>query len=339
MFAFIISIAIMGCSSRAQEAPAEDIISVKVQPVKRVSLSTPVKLSGILAATDEIKLSFKTGGLIKRILVREGQPVKKGRLLAQLDLAEIKARLNQAVSGFEKAKRDLTRLEKLCADSVVTHEQFQNGKTAFDIAQSNLEITRFNFQHSSIHAPTNGRILKQLSEENELISPGTPLFIFGSSDGQWIIKVGVSDKDIIRFQLGDEAEVLFDVYRDKVFNGRVTELAAAANPMTGLFEIEVSINDQGIRLMSGFIGKVTLYPSQKKQVTLIPVASLIEGHNMNGLVYVPESENQTARKVNIKIDQILNDQLAVSEGLEDFEYVITDGAAYLQENSKIRITK
>ena len=100
------SIVIIGCDTSAQEAPTDNAISVKVEPIQRTSLSTPVNVSGVLAATDEIKLSFKTAGLIKAINVQEGQQVAKDQLLAQLDLAEIKAHLNQAESSFEKAERD-----------------------------------------------------------------------------------------------------------------------------------------------------------------------------------------------------------------------------------------
>jgi RND family efflux transporter MFP subunit len=220
---------------------------------------------------------------------------------------------------------------------VVSYEQLQNITTAVQVAESNLEIARFNFHHSSIYAPSDGRILKQLSEENELISPGMPLFIYGSYDGQWVIKVGTSDKDIIRFHINDRANVQFDAYRNTVFEGHITELAAAANPMNGLFEIEVVINDQGKRLMSGFIGKVTLFPSEKKEIALIPASSLIEAQNMTGQVYVPERDNQTVKKVNVRIEQVLDEHLAIAKGLEDYPYVITDGAAYLQENSQIKI--
>ncbi|MBN2423794.1 MAG: efflux RND transporter periplasmic adaptor subunit [Calditrichaceae bacterium] len=333
----IIGFMISGCMTEAQETSQAEAVTVKVVPLHKSKLALPISVSGILSAKEEVKLSFKTGGVIEKIYFRPGQQVKKSQLLAHLNLAEIKARLTQAKSGFEKADRDLKRLKNLYADSVVTYEQLQNGTTALKVAESNLEIARFNYEYSSIHAPSNGKILKQLSEENELISPGMPLFIYGSYDGQWILKVGVADVDVVRLHLNDKARVQFDVYNDIFFEGEVTEIAAAANPMTGLFEIEVAISDQGKRLMSGFIGKVKLFPSEQKEVVLIPSTSLIGGQKLTASVYIPQGNGPAVKKVPVKIEQILNDQLAVSGEIENYDFVISDGAAYLYENSRIQI--
>ena len=333
----IIGLIFSGCMTKAQETAQAEVVKVKVVSIQKSKLALPINVSGILSAKEEMKLSFKTGGVIEKIYFKPGQQVKKGQLLAQLNLAEIKAQLTQAKSGYEKANRDLERLKNLYADSVVTYEQLQNGTTALKVAESNLEIARFNYQYSSIHAPSNGKILKQLSEENELISPGMPLFIYGSYDGQWIIKVGVADIDVVQLHLNDTARIHFDVYKDILFEGEVTEIAAAANPMTGLFEIEVTIYDQRKRLMSGFIGKVKIYPSEQKEVVLIPSTSLIGGQRLTGSVYIPQENGQAIKKVPVKIEQILNDQLAVSGEIENYNSVISDGAAYLQEKSRIQI--
>ena len=107
---------------------------------------------GKLASKEELKLSFKTGGIISEIFVDEGQTVKKGQVLAKLNLSEIQAQVNQAILGLDKAERDYRRANNLYKDSVVTLEQLQNTTTALDIAKSNVKIAEFNLQFSTIKA-------------------------------------------------------------------------------------------------------------------------------------------------------------------------------------------
>lgn len=81
-----------------------------------------LRTNGIVAARDEMRLSFKTGGIIRRITVQEGQSVKQGQLLAELELTEINAQFQQAKQVADKAARDLERGERLHADQVISLE-------------------------------------------------------------------------------------------------------------------------------------------------------------------------------------------------------------------------
>ena len=118
----------------------------------------PVVTTGLLGTAREMKLSFKTGGIIKEIKVREGQSCTKGEVLASLDLSEISAQVNQARIASEKAYRDLNRARNLYRDSVVTLEQYQNARSAYELAKNQKDIADFNLRHSMIKAPSDGKI-------------------------------------------------------------------------------------------------------------------------------------------------------------------------------------
>jgi len=124
--------------------------------VVREEISLPVRSIGIVATSEEIRLSFKTGGIIAHAYVNEGQSVKAGQLLAELNLSEITAQVNQAENGYEKALRDFTRAKNLFADSVATLEQYQNAETGLNVAKSILDAAQFNLVHSRIKAPAMG---------------------------------------------------------------------------------------------------------------------------------------------------------------------------------------
>src|SRR6185295_10504759 len=88
----VVSLAIARCNTKAKAADdTENVIAVKVQPVSTAPYSSVLKYSGLMASTSEARLSFKIGGVISKIYVKEGDHVERGQLLATLDLTEINA--------------------------------------------------------------------------------------------------------------------------------------------------------------------------------------------------------------------------------------------------------
>src|SRR4030066_436773 len=197
------------CRNETIKTGKDEATRVRVLKIPPEDVSISIHSSGILASQEEIKLSFKTGGIVAAIEVKEGDNLKKGEVMAALNLSEINANVNLAQNGYDKALRDWTRAESLYSDTVATLEQFQNATTALNVAKSNLEIAKFNLLHSTIKAPADGIVLKQLVKENELIGSGYPVFLFGTKGKFWKVKTGLADRDVIRINPGDSAVVVF----------------------------------------------------------------------------------------------------------------------------------
>jgi RND family efflux transporter MFP subunit len=325
-----------GCRPGQQEPLEEPVIPVKTENVVVREMAIPIHTSGRLHPKAQVKLSFKTGGLIDKIGVDEGETVRKGQRLAALNLAEIEARFSQAKNAYLKAERDKERLENLYQDKAATLEQLQNVNTAFEIARADLNIVRFNLEHSQIAAPADGKILKRLAERGEMIGVGQPVFLFGSTESRWVVKAGVSETAIVRLTLQDTAEVGFDAYPRQVFSARVSEMSEALDPASGTFEVELAIEDEGMKLVAGFVARVDIYPSLKRTFTLIPLDALVEGEGSGGFVYIVKDKK--ARKVKIEIAHLFADRAAVESGLAGISEVISRGAAYLHDGSLIEVS-
>jgi RND family efflux transporter MFP subunit len=334
---FLILFVLTHFSCQKKSAQVNNKIPVRTAAVQNKIMVLPIHTSGKICTKAEMKLSFKVGGIIEAIAVDEGETVQAGQILAKLNLSEIKSMLNQAKSGFEKAQRDLARVGRLYADSVVTLEQLQNATTGLEIAKSNLNIAEFNHDHAIIKAPMPGKILKRLGEVNELISPGMPVFILGMSGSEWILRVGVSDRDLIRLQLKDSAHVWFDAYPGDKFKAHVTEIAEAADPYTGTYEVELKLLSGGKKLISGFVATTDIFPSQQILYHVIPVEALVEGDQNQGFVYTVGDDTESVQKIPIRIDLIAGGEIGVLSGLENINEVITDGASYLAKTSRIQI--
>ena len=326
------------CRNETIKTVKDEATRVRVVKITPEDVSISIHSSGILASQEEIKLSFKTGGIVAAIEVKEGDNLKKGEVMAALNLSEINENVNLAQNGYEKAFRDWTRAESLYSDTVATLEQFQNATTALNVAKSNLEIAKFNLLHSTIKAPADGIVLKQLVKENELIGTGYPVFLFGTKGKFWKVKTGLADRDVVRINPGDSAVVVFDAWPGVRFSAVVDLMSEMASPMTGTYETEMSLDGMGYRLASGFVADVDIYPSKRQTLILLPVGSVVEADGQKGFIW-SVSDSGTAEKHEIEIVMIKGSEAVVRRIPGGVNEIVSEGAAYLKDGMKVEVVK
>jgi RND family efflux transporter MFP subunit len=327
-------IAQLGCEPREQKAAVpEKTVNVKVQTVQYLEYKIPVRVTGRLSTTTEMKLSFKTGGIVKQLLVRDGETVKRGDVLAKLDLSEIQAQALQADIGLDKARRDLRRAGNLYRDSVVTLEQYQNAESAYALAEAQKRIADFNLEYSQIRAPSDGKVHKLLVEESEMISPGYPAILFASMENDWVVRVAVTDKDVVKLALGNAATVSMDPFPGQDFKAIVDELGTVADPTTGSYEAELIVVHPHPEFRTGFISRAEIYPRQFMKSMVVPIEALMDASDNSAYVFL--YENGRAQRRRIRTGTILNEQVVVLEGISEGALVITEGAKYLSDKAKV----
>lgn len=329
-----ILLAIAGCKPEEQKNPVTDnAINIRVLPVEKTEYKIPVRTTGILGTATQMKLSFKTGGILRQLYIKEGESVNSGQVLAILDLSEIEAHVNQARIGYEKAERDLSRAKNLFRDSVATLEQVQNARSAFELAKSQKQIAEFNLSHSRIKAPSNGKIQKILVEANEIIAPGYPAILFASTENDWVVRSALTDKDIVKLSLGDSGLVTMDPYPGIEFKAEITELGSVADPVTGTYEVELLILESQPQFRTGFFSRVLIYPTEISSSLVVPIEALLDANDNTAKVFIYKEGKAVMKKIGL--GSILGDRVVVKEGLEEGELVITDGAKYLRTDSKV----
>jgi RND family efflux transporter MFP subunit len=331
------------CATNTKEETApnlpgsEEVVPVKLAPVAPLSGAAKVSAAGLIFSDREARLAFKTGGIIQKLYVDEGDAVQAGQLLATLDLTEISASVAQAQLGLGKAERDLQRAKNLLADSVATKEQVQNATTAVDLAKQNLSIANFNRQFSEIRAPAAGRIVRKLANEGEVTGPGTPVFFLNLTGGQnWVLRVGVADKDWARIQLGDPALLHLDAFPGQPLPAKVSSKAEAADPTSGSFQIELTLPATDKRLASGLFAKAEISPKTSASLKTVPVEAVQEGNGKQAFVFITE-DKLTVKKIPVTVAYLTKDYVAISEGLEQVQEVISAGSPYLTAQSKIKV--
>lgn len=338
------SLLLVACSGDPAGKPAAgaandatDATPVRIAQATRGPALPPITADGQVAHEDEFRLSFKVGGVVRRIDVQEGQAVRRGQTLAVVELAEVGAQATQAREAAAKAARDLARGERLHADDVISTTQLEDLRTQDAVARAALAAASFNLGQSTIVAPRDGVVLRRLAEERETVAPGTPVLVLGARDTGYVLRVALADRDVVSVAEGDRATVVTDAHPGSEIPARVSEVSAAADPRSGLFPVELALEPGDLRLASGMLARARIAPAPAaaRALTYVPVAAVVEGDGQRAVVYVPSGD--TVRRREVQVAFLVPGQVALAAGLEPGERVVTEGALYLGDGDRVRI--
>ncbi len=330
------AIALAACGDGADPAAGNSAAPVRVAVVESAPAVESLRAIGVLAPADEIRLAFKTGGVIRALGVEQGDRIRAGQTLAALADDEVGAALAQARAVAEQAARDLERGRALLADEVATREHVEDLATAAAVAEAQLRAARFNARYARIEAPADGVVLRRLAEPDELVAAGQPVLVVGSTGGGWVVRAALADRDVVRVRTGGSAEVTFDAFPDRHFPARIVEIAAAADPQTGTYEMKLAVEPEGARFIQGLVAKVVIADPDAERVAVVPVTALLEADGRAATVFVV-ADGGVAKKRSVRTGRLLGERIEVVTGLALGDRVVTEGAAWLDDDDPVRI--
>jgi RND family efflux transporter MFP subunit len=319
------------------ETPATPVMAVAARPAPE---SADVTAYGIVRSDKEGALSFKIGGLLKVLNVDTGDRIKKGQVLAELDQREIDAQSARARAAADKARRDLDRIEPLTAKGFISKQRAQDAQSALDMARADARRVEFDRSLAVIVAPSDGVVLARHADVNEIVAAGGPVLTVSQGSASYILKAGLSDRDVARIDVGDSARVRLDAFPDESVKGAVRRIAAMSDSRSGTFEVEVALEGVPRGVESGFMGQARIRPqavSGEKARLAIPASAILEGHGSTGTVYVIDAATGTAHLTRVTIAGIEGDDVLIADGLESGAEVVSAGAPYLRDGGKVKI--
>ncbi len=335
--------AILACGKKPNESTTSNVQVLDQKTIVKTTLTatsdglSAINVLGIILSDKEAKPAFKTGGVIAKTFLKEGDVVKKGQLLATLMMSEIDAQVRQAEEGLNKAERDMKRVKNLYADSVATLEQFQNVTTAYELARKTVEIVKFNKQYSEVRSPISGRIVKQIMHEGEIVGPGIPIYgVIGTGAADWKVNAGLIDRDWARVKEGDRGLLVLDAFPSVKYDVVVSKKSIIGGNANSTIDVELKFKSPPKNLAAGLIGKVTISPQNKGAATItLPIEALTKSNGSEAVVFT--IENGKAKKTIVKIGSILGDKVEIIAGLHPQQEVITIGSMYLEDGDAVEV--
>ncbi|MEM0954884.1 MAG: efflux RND transporter periplasmic adaptor subunit [Pseudomonadota bacterium] len=345
-----------GC---AKEAPPPEITSrpVKIYTVDGPGDQTIRNFPGTVNATQRADLSFRVSGLLQEILVREGENVMKGQLLAKLDPTDYKIILEDRQATYDNAQRNFERAKELIKDGNISKLDYDRMEADFRTAAAALTAAKQDLEYTELRAPFPGTIARREVEVFEEVIGKQTIFRFANMTQMdvtidlpevFVRSIRPRDDD---FQADQNTQSLerrqdnlvalasFEGRDDKSFSLRIKEVATKADPQTQTFAVTFTMpQPEDFRVLPGMTANVIVDFS--KLITLeyskwVPVSAIQADESLDARVWRLDADSMTVHSHAIKIGRMSGDRVEVLDGLSGGEEIVSVGAAYLSEGMKV----
>lgn len=323
-----------GLATAAADRPAIPVAAVEV---RRRDLTRTVTLSGPVEPIHTVLVSAQMSGTALSVRVEEGDRVRAGQILAELDARETAVQLERARAQLANAESAYRRTEQLADAGLVTDAELEAVRSNWKIARADVEVWETRLAFSRIAAPAAGVITARHVEQGAAVAPNQTLFEI-AQDSQLVVRVPVSELDVVHLQPGDTVSVGLDAYPGATIPSRIRRVFPGADPDSRLVPVEVALGPrpEGVEVRPGFLARVELYFDERQDALSVPARAI--GTLASGpYVYVIQSDTLVRRPV--RTGPTADGWVEVADGLYPGEWVVSSGQTNLRPGARVRVTE
>ncbi len=344
--AVLVAMPLAGCSGGGEpvgQQPKE--VRAEVTVAQRTQIPRTVTATGELRAENTVEVATRMMGVVREVMVREGQAVVAGECLVRIDETDVLAQKRQAEAALAEARAvlanaetNLARFERLFAEQSVSRSQLDDVRTGRDRARAAAQRAEAALAEIAAHlgylrvqAPTAGTVTRRLVDPGDMASPGMPLVILEQRNVMKV-RAGVSERDIDLIDVGAEVTIAVTSLGQQVFTAPVARITPAANPLSRTFDIEAYLPNEDGRLRTGMFARVDV-PVGTREAVLAPSEAVHARGQLTGVWLVDEQD--TIRLRWVRTGRRVGGDVEIISGLLGGETVVLRADLPLVEGDKV----
>ncbi|MBV7440263.1 efflux RND transporter periplasmic adaptor subunit [Weeksellaceae bacterium TAE3-ERU29] len=334
---------------------------VKAITVKDTVYRHFIKIQANIETEQDVQVTPEYGGVLN-LLVKEGQYVKRGQLIARISDGGLSDQLNQAKISVDQAKSQLQQAEiqrdlakttfmkqqSLWNKKIGSEIQYLQAKTNYETSEKSVIAARQQVQaaqkgvsgvnsqlaKTQLRAPFSGRVEQIITQSGQVVGPGMPVIrLVNPSDIR--LKAYVPESYISNIGPGTLAEIYVPSL-DETFTSKVSRVSSSINPANRSFEVEVKVPDSDAKLKPNSNAQLSLNDYTAEKAIVLNVSAI--RHDAKG-AYVYVVENEKAKKSYVTIGEESNGMVEIEGGIQTGEVVITEAPSKLEEGNNVKISK
>ncbi len=317
----------------AKEESARRVPNVEIQVIEAQTLEDRLTLTGSVEPWESVILSSESRGNIEWKGVEEGDAVTTGQELFRIDTEAIRAQLVQAEAQNKLANQQLDRLQRLAKTKVATAQDLDSAIANRDVAAASVRLAKIQRDKSVVQAPFDGVVDRAMREQQEFVDVGTPLVQVVQTH-KVKIQVGVPERDIPHFAVGDKVEIRVDSIPDTAFPGVIHRIATTADMMTHTFSTEIEVDNAKGTLKPGMVARASLLRKAYPNSVVIPIFTAILLDDRR-IAFVEEDGLAQMRPIDVGI--LKGGSVQVVKGLEPGERLIVKGQYEVRPGERVNI--
>ena len=321
-----------GCSNQEEKTKNAAPMSVRSEVVQHSSDIHTKNYIGIVEEESAISVGFTGSGTISKVCVSEGQTVKKGQLIAELDKTQAENMLAMAKAQMEQANDAYKRLKLLHDNNSLPEMEWVEVQSKVQQAEASLEMAKKSLADCSIYAPENGIIGKGVMNVGEVVLPALPvakILVINHVK----VRASIPEKEIAGITSASSSKITLDALAGHTFEGGKIEKCIDANNSTHTYDIKVSVKNSERQLLPGMVAHVQIHHATQQEVITVPITSVRK--NANGEYFVWTNKGGKAHRTTVTTGDATGNRIVVLTGLQQGDVVITEGYQKLSEGMEV----
>lgn len=285
-------------------------------------LAVTVSVTGELVPPEKTDLAFKRGGQVLAINFETGDTVKKGDLIARVDIGILGAELEKARQIVRNQEETLNNMKE--RDDTYNHEQREAQRATIKSAEADVTAIRREIGDTYLYSPVDGILIERNIDKGELVVAATAI-ISVAEIGDLEIEANIPESDIVKVALGQKTDASFDsLSQDEIFEAEVVKIDPASTVIQDVvyYKTKFKMARQDIRLKSGMSADLNIKTAEKKNVLIIPERAVKE-ENGREMVEILLPENQIEKREVVTGMKGDEGMVEIVSGLKVGEKVVT----------------
>jgi RND family efflux transporter MFP subunit len=345
--------ALLGASvacGQQEELPPTPPLPVTISVVGAAAGASESRYGGAIKADASVDVAFRMSGVVDYVTqvrgadgrmrtLQDGDPVRRGDLLARLRQNEFRDQVSDAEASLRQAQADYERASQLYENRSVSKAEYDAAYARYTAGRAKQSQAAISLSDATLRSPIDGVILRRAVEVGSLAGPSAPAFTVANTR---MVKVvfGVPDIVVANLRLGETLAIQAEAMPGEALQGRITRISPSADPNSRVFEVEAALPNPAGRMKVGMLATLRLGDDAPDAGMFVPLAAVVRpaGDSTGYAVYVVrDSSGATARLKRVTLGETSGNQIAVREGLANGERVIVRGATIVADGQAVRV--
>lgn len=338
-----------GCSDKPSNDKAKSAKSKAKNAGDKDEEKAPIPVEVILPSRGDIQQTYRTittleaendaqvvarsTGLVRQILVEEGDVVSKGQKLAQLDVEQLLLELAQIEATLNKLKNEMDRQQKLFTRKLGSSDALERAQFEYQSQKAQHQLSQLKLNYASIKAPISGMITQRSIKQGNLIRDNDMLFKIVDLDSL-IAVLHLPEKELSNVKKAQKVLLNIDAMKGQLIIGEIDRIRPSIDTDSGTFRVVAKVGNTDHFLKSGMFGKVEVVFDTHLNSLILPQETVITQDNRSHVFVV---EGEQALQIPIELGFRHNGKVEVLSGLGDSDKVISTGQQILKHQTKVEI--
>lgn len=324
----------------AQQDPsvvADKRALVTTAPVERTNFKHYVEIQAAVEADDYVDVTSEVAGRITKLTVEEGDNIRRGQLVAQLDLEQLDKQMAEVEKSLELAKTVFERQKRLWDQNIGSEIQYLEAKNNKERLEKSLETLEYQRSKSKVYAPASGIVETVFLQSGELASPGMPIVQI-LNPRQLKAVADVPENYLRAVQVGQTVTVEFPALGEEQ-QARIALIGRTIDPANRTFKVEADLKKTHPLIKPNLLAVMFIKDKEREDVVTVPLEMVQQEVGGKDYVYVVgEGEaGPVARKVYVTTGDSYEGSIVIEEGLQGGETLIMGGARGLADQEPLTI--